>query len=149
MKEVRSFISAQCFEMVPKHLQPPPSSGVGMRWVLTWKDAGDVTDPKKRKAKARAVVLGYQDDQYEHRQTSSPTVSRTGRQAFLQLCAWKRFGITKGDVTAAFLQGELLEEDYWIRSVPEIYEQMNVEPRGIAEAQASSLRAGTSSSTLV
>ena len=128
MKEVRSFISAQCFEMVPKHLQPPPSSGVGMRWVLTWKDAGDVNDPKKRKAKARAVVLRYQDDQYEHRQTSSPTVSRTGRQAFLQLCAWKRFGITKGDVTAAFLQGELLEEDYWIRPVPEIYEQMNVEP---------------------
>ena len=76
VKEVRSFVRAQCFEIVPKHLQPDPSSGVGMRWVLTWKDAGDEQDPKRKKAKARAVVLGYQDDQYEYRQTSSPTVSR-------------------------------------------------------------------------
>ena len=128
MKEVRSFISAQCFELVPKHLQPDPASGVGMRWVLTWKEAGDSSDPKRRKAKARAAVLGYQDDQYEYRQTSSPTVSRTGRQAFLQLCAWRKFGITKGDVSAAFLQGELLEDDYWIRPVPEIYEELKVEP---------------------
>ena len=41
MKDVRSFLRAQCFEVVPKHLQPDPASGVGMRWVLTWKDACD------------------------------------------------------------------------------------------------------------
>ena len=128
LKEVRSYIRAQCFEMVPKHQQPDPSVGVGMRWVLTWKDAGDNQDPKKKKAKARAVILGYQDDQYEYRKTSSPTVSRSGRQAFLQLCAWQQFGIQKGDVTAAFLQGEILEDDYWIRPVPEIYKEMNVDP---------------------
>ncbi|CAE7339672.1 unnamed protein product [Symbiodinium pilosum] len=29
---------------------------------------------------------------------------------------------------AKMKEGELLEEDYWIRPVPEIYEQMNVEP---------------------
>ena len=128
MKEVRSFIRAQCFELVPKHLQPDPSSGVGMRWVLSWKDAGDSSDPKRKKAKARAVVLGYQDDQYEFRQTASPTVSRSGRQVFLQLCSWLRFGIAKGDVTAAFLQGDLLEEDYWVRAVPEIYKELNADP---------------------
>ena len=128
MKEVRSFVRAQCFEVVPKHLQPDPESGVGMRWVLTWKDAGDDKDPKRKKAKARAVVLGYQDDQYEYRQTSSPTVSRSGRQVFLQLCAFKKFNIAKGDVTAAFLQGAELEDDYWIRPVPEIYEELKVDP---------------------
>ncbi|CAE7237210.1 RE1 [Symbiodinium pilosum] len=113
-KEVRSFLRAQCFEMVPKEKQPSSHEAVGMRWVLTWKNAEDPQDPSKKKAKARAVVLGYQDDQYEYRQTSSPTVSRTGRQAFLQLCAWRKFTIAKGDVTSAFLQGSELEDDYWV-----------------------------------
>ena len=123
-KEVRSFIRAQCFELVPKERQPSPQDAVGMRWVLTWKSAEDPDNPGKKKAKARAVVLGYQDEKYEYRQTSSPTVSRTGRQAFLQVCAWRKFAIAKGDVTSAFLQGAELSEDYWVVPVPEICHEM-------------------------
>ena len=127
-KEVRSYIRAQCFELVPKDKQPSAQDAVGMRWVLTWKSAEDPNDPTRKKAKARAVVLGYQDEQYEYRQTSSPTVSRTGRQAFLQLCAWKKFVIAKGDVSSAFLQGMELEDDYWVAPVPEICREMGSDP---------------------
>ena len=126
-KEVRSYLRAQCFELMPKAKQPAASEAVGMRWVLTWKNAEDPEDPKKRKAKARAVVLGYQDGKYEYRQTSSPTVSRTGRQAFLQTCAWRKFAISKGDVTSAFLQGAELDEDYWVVPVPEICQEMGAD----------------------
>ena len=126
-KEVRSYIRAQCFETVPPDKRPDPQHAVGMRWVLTWKSAEDPSDPGKKKAKARAVILGYQDENYEHRQTSSPTISRTGRQAFLQMCAWRGFAIEKGDVSSAFLQGSELEEDYWVIPVPEISKEMNTD----------------------
>ena len=117
-KEVRSYTQSQCFKLVPQHLQPSPGNAVGMRWILTWKSLQDGTDAKK--AKARAVILGYQDKSYEHKQTASPTLSKVGRQAFLVYCAQKHFRIQKGDVSSAFLQGDILEEEMWVMPTKEI-----------------------------
>eukprot|EP00435_Cladocopium_sp_Y103_P024799 s621_g6.t1 len=89
-----------------------------MRWILTWKSLQNGTDAKK--AKARAVILGYQDKNYEHKQTASPTLSKVGRQAFLVFCAQMHFRIQKGDVSSAFLQGDKLEEDMWVIPTREI-----------------------------
>ena len=54
----------------------------------------------------RKNVLGYMDPMYEHRPTSSPTMSRTTRQLFLQCCANHGFQVEKGDISGAFLQGD-------------------------------------------
>eukprot|EP00435_Cladocopium_sp_Y103_P018219 s2415_g4.t1 len=126
-KEIRSFLQAQCFKVVPDHMLPPNSSAIGMRWLLTWKSLQDGTNDKK--AKARAVIIGYQDKSYEHKQTASPTLSRVGRQAFLMFCAQMHFRIQKGDVSAAFLQGDQLENDMWVVPTKEICHALGV-PEG-------------------
>ena len=101
MVEVKNFLAARAFEALPPHLQPSRDQAIGMRWVLTWKtkDTGEI------KAKARAVLLGYQDPCYEHRSTTSPVMTRQSRQFQLQLAANQKWSVFKGDVSGAFLQG--------------------------------------------
>lgn len=123
--EVKNFIAAECFKKA-KEAFPGEDQVLGMRWLLTWK-LGEQYEGG-RKAKARAIILGYQDPEYEKRQTSAPTPSRAGRQLFFQYCAWKRFRLSKGDVSGAFLQGEKLEKELWCRPVPEICSEMGVAP---------------------
>ena len=100
--EVKNFLGAQAFETLPPHLQPAHDQAIRMRWILSWK----IRDDGTTKAKARAVLLGYQDAAYEHRATTAPVMSRQTRQLFLQLAACRKWKVAKGDVTGAFLQGK-------------------------------------------
>ena len=78
-------------------LDPTGIEVLGMRWLLTWKIDGEkYRDTGGRKAKARAIILGYHDPSYQYRETSAPTPSRAGRQLFFQMCSWKRFRVSKG-----------------------------------------------------
>ena len=123
--EVKNFIAAKAFESLPPHLQPSKEQAIGMRWVLTWK----TRDDGSRKAKARAVLLGYQDPSYEHRQTTAPVMTRQSRQFLLHEAAGRKWTIYKGDVSGAFLQGR--EYPGVLHCIPcdEICEAMNV-PKG-------------------
>jgi hypothetical protein len=69
---------------------------MSMRWVLTRKSSGD--------AKARLVVLGFQAHNITEVATSSPTMSKGGRNCLLAMSAAMKFIIKSGDVTSAFLQ---------------------------------------------
>ena len=100
-KEVTNYIAAQAFGAVPPELRPTKDQAGGMRWILIWKQ----TDEGGHKAKARAILKGYQDPQYECRATTTPVMTRQTRQLLLQVAAWKRWGLKKGDVSGAFLQG--------------------------------------------
>ncbi|OLP94836.1 Copia protein [Symbiodinium microadriaticum] len=99
--EVKNFIAAKAFEAIPVHLRPSKEQAVGMRWILTWK----LRDDGSYKAKARAVLLGYQDPSYEHRATTAPVMTRQTRQMMLQAAAMHQWRLRKGDVSGAFLQG--------------------------------------------
>ena len=99
--EVKNFVAAKAFESVPEHLRPSKEQAIGMRWILTWKQKEDGT----LKAKARAVLLGFQDPSYEHRQTTAPVMLRQSRQMLLQQAARRQWTVYKGDVSGAFLQG--------------------------------------------
>ena len=101
MSEVRNFVAAKAFEALPKELQPTKDQAIGMRWLLTWKLKDDGTS----KAKARAILKGFQDPQYEYRATTTPVMTRLTRQCLLQTAAHRRWVVKKGDVTGAFLQG--------------------------------------------
>ena len=136
-KEVKNFIVAKAFQALPSHLKPNRSQILKMRWLLTWKlddKAGD-TEPLKRdasgnplKPKARAIVLGYMDPEYEYRPTSSPTMTRSTRQLFLQNCANHNFKVEKGDISGAFLQGDDfgVERPMVCEPLPEICEALGV-----------------------
>ena len=125
MIEVKNFIAAKAFQALPPELQPSKEQAIGMRWVLTWKhkDNGD------RKAKARAVLLGYQDPAYEHRQTTAPVMTRQSRQFMLHEAACRGWKVYKGDVSGAFLQGR--EYPGTLHCIPcdEICTEMNI-PKG-------------------
>ena len=123
-KEVNNFVAAQCFELI-KDRTPLEAEVMGMRWLLSWKP----TEDGGKKAKARAIVLGYQDPSYKDRETSAPTPTRAGRQLFLQLCSWRRFKLEKGDVSGAFLQGEQVKDTMFCRPVEEICKAMGA-PEG-------------------
>ena len=123
--EVRNFIAAKAFEILPEHLKPNYQQAIGMRWILTWKQKEDGS----RKAKARAVLLGYQDPAYEHRATTAPVMSRQSRQMLLQQAARRQWTVFKGDVSGAFLQGREYPEVLHCIPCDEICDQMQV-PRG-------------------
>ncbi|CAE7364660.1 unnamed protein product, partial [Symbiodinium pilosum] len=137
VEEVKNFIVAKAFQALPSHLKPNRSQILKMRWLLTWKlddKAGD-TEPLKRdasgnplKPKARAIVLGYMDPEYEYRPTSSPTMTRSTRQLFLQNCANHNFKVEKGDISGAFLQGDDfgVERPMVCEPLPEICEALGV-----------------------
>eukprot|EP00439_Symbiodinium_sp_Y106_P034056 s2629_g4.t1 len=120
--EVKNFVASRAFEVLPSHLRPDKSQAIGMRWILTWK----LKEDGSRKPKARAVLLGYQDEGYEHRATTSPVMTRTTRQILLQLSAWKHWRVQKGDVTGAFLQSRQYPEQLYCIPCPEICESLGI-----------------------
>ena len=79
------------------------------RWLLVWKPL-DPTDIQPggptRKAKARLVILGFQDPQIEDLVRDSPTLGKTTRMLLLQLVASEKWALRSFDIKAAFLQGE-------------------------------------------
>ena len=121
-EEVKKFISADALLSLPPHLQPNRALAMRMRWVLTWKRSEDGS----KSAKARCVVLGYQDPNYEHRQTMAPTMSRTTRQVLLSLSAALKLRVAKGDVSGAFLQGRSYQHDAYVIPTDEICDAMSI-----------------------
>lgn len=126
--EVKNFIIAKAFEQLPDSQRPDMSQVLKMRWVLTWKINPDT---QAKKAKARAVILGYLDPDYERRPSTSPTVTRTSRQLFLQVAASSGFDIEKGDVSGAFLQGREFQRQVLCQPLPEICAALNLPPDSV------------------
>lgn len=121
-EEVKKFIGAQALQALPSHLQPSASIAMKMRWILTWKHDHE----GRRTPKARCVVLGYQDPQYEHRQTMAPAMSRSTRQVMLAIAASLKMRVAKGDVSGAFLQGRQYQHDAYVIPTDEICAAMGV-----------------------
>ena len=113
--EVKNFLAAKAFELLPPHVKPNREQAIGMRWILTWKQKEDGT----MRAKARAVLLGYQDPSYEFRDTTAPVMSRQSRQLLLQQAARRH-------VSGAFLQGRDYPSILHCIPCDEICDAMNV-----------------------
>merc|ERR1712110_972645 len=93
-----------------------------MRWVITTKSAGQL--------KARLVVQGFTDPDLGRLRREAPTASRRARNTFFALTASLGFRLRKGDVTAAFLQGDHseLERDVLCEPVRELSTALNLKP---------------------
>ena len=88
----------------------PAHRTVRMRWVLTFKDSGA--------AKARIVILGYEDPDLLQLERAAPTMTRQSRQLFLSYAAIKKWLVLKGDIKGAFLQGASSEEQRELYAMP-------------------------------
>ena len=127
--EVTNYIAARAFEALPEHLRPPAEQAIGMRWILTWKLKDDGT----YKAKARAILKGYQDPGYEHRATTTPVMTRQTRQILLHLAAQNRWTVKKGDVSGAFLQGREYPTPLYCIPCKEITDAMGLQEGEIVQ----------------
>ena len=81
-----------------------PEQILRSRWVLTWKDAEE--GQTQRQAKARLVVLGFQDPKLVEVTRDAPTLSKEGRSLVLQTLASRKFRLSSFDIKTAFLRGK-------------------------------------------
>ncbi|CAK0910059.1 unnamed protein product [Prorocentrum cordatum] len=126
--EVNNYVTSSVLESLPPGVTPPPEDVMRMRWILEWK-MDETTSEKK--PKARIVVLGYMDPEYEHRPTTAPTMTRTSRHLVLQAMAWLGFKGYKADVTGAFTQNREIKHDLFVMPVKELAVALGM-PKGVA-----------------
>ena len=108
-KEIKNYVVNDVLEKLEPHEKPPRETILRMRWVLEYR----LDENENKSPKARIVILGYLDPDYENRPAASPTMTRNTRQLLLQFGAWMGFSAAKGDVSGAFLQGRNLQRDLW------------------------------------
>ena len=106
--EVQNWIREQAVRGVSHYV--PRERIMRMRWVLTLKDDG--------RAKARIVILGFEDPDLTDLSRSSPTMTRRTRQLIMTFATVKRWRMLKGDIKSAFLQGLSSEESRQIYAYP-------------------------------
>ena len=72
------------------------------------------------------MIVGFEDPDLTTLRRSSPVMTRRTRGLFLTMCSFKNWNALKGDVRAAFLQGESSEVDREIfaRLVKELSEAL-------------------------
>ncbi|CAE7225513.1 RE1 [Symbiodinium sp. CCMP2592] len=107
-KEIQCWIQTSAIKSVLRQ-RLNPEQILRSRWILTWKnpEPGDT----QRKAKARLVVLGYQDPKLVDVSRDAPTLSKEGRALVLQTIASKRFELSSFDIKTAFLRGKADENN--------------------------------------
>ncbi len=107
-KEVSSWVRESAVKLVNKEV--PANRIMKMRWLYTTKTDGS--------AKARIVIVGFTDPDLGQIPKTSPTMSRRTRGLVLTACSTVGWTVLKGDVKAAFLQGQESEEQRQIFAKP-------------------------------
>ena len=136
-KELQSWMDTQTICRILRH-QIPEKNVLRCRWILTWKDAENNThlnaDGKRsenRKAKARLVILGYQDPELSSLERDSPTLSKLSRNLLLQTCVTNRWEIGSFDIKTAFLRGRADARLLGLEPPPELRAKLGLRPTEI------------------
>ena len=102
------------------------------RWLLTWKSASPEDLPEDvsngRRAKARLIVVGFEDPGVGIVQNDSPTLTKDGRQMVVQQVSSHKWQLISFDVATAFLQGEGDGRLLGLHPTPELTEALGLEP---------------------
>ena len=84
------------------------------RWLYVWKNPSDPSgeEPPEdlsaegKKAKARLIVIGWEDPQLDEVVNDAPTLSKDGRMTVLQGVASHQWPLISFDISTAFLHGK-------------------------------------------
>eukprot|EP00435_Cladocopium_sp_Y103_P016115 s3079_g4.t1 len=106
-KELDSWLATETVRKILRN-KVPEGQLLRSRWVLSWKPL-DETEQREtgnsRKAKARLVILGYEDPQIDSLPRDSPTLGRDSRMLALQCIASHKWTARSFDIRTAFLRG--------------------------------------------
>ena len=83
---------------------------------LTEKDG----DNGQKIVKARLVAKGYQEN--SEARTDSPTCNKSNLRMLLAIAATNKWRACSLDIKSAFLQGRMLQRDFYVKSPSEYYE---------------------------
>ena len=103
LKEINCWVQTSAIRGILRR-KLNPDQILKSRWILTWK-APEEGETQQR-AKARLVVLGYQDPKLTEVSRDAPTLSKEGRSIVLQTIASRRFQLSSFDIKTAFLRGK-------------------------------------------
>ena len=107
-KELQCWIQTSAIKSVLRR-RLNPEQILRSRWILTWKtpEPGE----SQPRAKARLVVLGFQDPKLVEVMRDAPTLSKEGRALVLQTIASCKFPLGSFDIKTAFLRGKADEKN--------------------------------------
>ncbi|CAE7253172.1 RE1 [Symbiodinium sp. CCMP2592] len=128
-KEWQSWLENKVTTVV-KNKGIPKSRIIGSRWVLTWKKSSD-PDDRSLSAKARLVLVGFQDPDLGRIATDSPTLRKESKHIILSICASMGWVIWGADIKTAFLSGDASNRDLFFKPPPEVSEFMNLGPEDV------------------
>ena len=106
-KEIDQWISTDTVRRILRN-RIPENQLLRTRWVLTWKSLDPVEQKElgcTKKAKARLVILGYEDPLIDTLPRDSPTLGKDSRMLALQCIASHRWSCRSFDIRTAFLRG--------------------------------------------
>ena len=104
-KEIDNLVENNVFDVVPDTGQ----RRISTKWVITEKIKNE-----KKIIKARLVARGF-EEKLENTRTDSPTCSRMSLRLCFTICALKRWEIQSFNVTSAFLQGNNIEREVYVK----------------------------------
>ena len=122
-KEIGAWIDHQTVKKVAKGTLPAHRI-MRCRWILTWKSPAPGTTEKR--AKARLVILGFEDPDISVVPNDAPTLSKDGKQLVLQQVASHRWTLLNFDVSTAFLKGQGDGRPLGIHPPPELAEKLKL-----------------------
>ena len=101
------------------------------RWILNWKSATGSESPAElsstgERAKARLVIIGFEDPGIDSVTNDAPTLTKDGRMAVLQTVASNRWELVSFDVSTAFLHGKGDGRELGIHPPPELREALEI-----------------------
>ena len=135
-KEIDQWLATETVRKILRH-KIPEKNILRCRWVLTWKDLDAVDaakEGKSRKAKARLVILGYEDPDLCDIPRDSPTLQKESRSLILQLCAARHHKIRSFDIKTAFLRGSRRDNRLLgVDPPPELRDKLNLRDDEICE----------------
>ena len=106
-KELESWLSTDTVRKILRN-QVPEGQLLRSRWVLSWKPLDEIEQKETgnvKKAKARLVILGYEDPLLDSLPRDSPTLGRDSRMLALQCIASHKWNARSFDIRTAFLRG--------------------------------------------
>ena len=104
-KEVKAWLHHKTVQKVAKG-RIPDHAVMRCRRLLTWKGATGDEPPGElalngKKAKARLVIIGYEDPDISTLKNDSPTLTKDGRQTVLQQVSSHKWPLISFDVSTA------------------------------------------------
>eukprot|EP00435_Cladocopium_sp_Y103_P071338 s690_g37.t1 len=135
-KEVSSWLSTETVRRILRH-KIPEGQLLRSRWVLTWKPLDAVEQAEtglQRKAKARLVILGYEDPLIDSLPRDSPTLGRDSRMLALQCIASFKWSVRSFDIRTAFLRGSRQDSRVLgMEPPPELRTKMKLQDNEVCE----------------